>query len=232
MLRRVWAAALVLVLAACGTEGAADSSITIPDEGETTSSTEPTTTTQPAPSTTATTSTTTPPSVVLGFDGLGVAAFRETETGVIDALEAFLGPPDDDSGWVQYADQQPGFGACGGDEWRLVRWGQLGVLLTNGAPPGGGDATPHFAMYGYGGLHGLAPSVPALTTADGVTVGTSGQTVLDVYGAAATFVAGDEIVSPYILIEDGSPNPMLVLLDGDAPTGDVIGIRAGFLCGE
>jgi hypothetical protein len=170
--------------------------------------------------------------VVLGFDGLGLAAFGETETGVVDALKAVLGPADDDSGWVQYANRQPGFGVCGGDEWRLVQWDQLGVLFTNGTPPGGGDPGPHFAMYGYGTFHDVAPGVPVLATADGVTVGTSGQTVLDIYGAAATFVTGDEIVAPQIIVEGGSPNPMLVLLDGDAASGDVTGIRAGFLCGE
>lgn len=244
--RRWLVAALVLatIAAGCAVEGSGtstSSSVVGSDTSTSTSSTVTTTTVPKSTSTTATTlttattsmttSTTTttvpePDEVRLSFDGLGVVEFGTSEQPTTTAVAATLGDPDEDTGWLGSA-QSP-FGVCGGDEYRMVRWGQLGVLFTNGS---GGDGR-HFAMYGYGDFINVAPGTPALATPEGITVTDTASDVLNTYGEKATFVAGSEVVAPYISVASTTGVDMIFHIDGTKTSGTVTSIRAGYSCGE
>ncbi len=171
------------------------------------------------------------PAVVLTSDGLGVIQFGAAPQDTIDALSSALGSPDEDSGWVAYSNYQPGFGVCGGTQWWMARWGQLGVLFTNGADSVyAPEDQPHFAMYGYGWWIGVPPDEIPLRTSAGLTLGDTKDETLALYGEAATFVAGDEIVQPYVRLDLDDANPQLALLDRQTLT--IVQIRGGTSCGE
>ncbi len=167
-----------------------------------------------------------PDEATLSYEGLGVVEFGESEQPTVTAVASTLGDPDEDTAWIGSA-QSP-FGLCGGNEYRMVRWGQLGMLFTNG-PGGAGGA---FAMYGYGDFTNATPGVPALATPEGITVTDTSSDVLNTYGDRATFIAGSEVVAPYISVASTTGDDMIFQIDGTETSGSVVGIRAGYPCGE
>lgn len=86
-----------------------------------------------AASTTSSTSSTTTTSVpkaaklVVAADGLGDALFGAEPEQVISYVTAVIGPPSDDSGWI---DANTDFPACPGNELRIVRWDDLRLLFS------------------------------------------------------------------------------------------------------
>ena len=235
--RQLAVAATVLVLGACGETGDSTATTGPPADMTTTTtsntSTTTSTTTSNAPSTT-TTSTTTPtttvgqPGVVLESNGLGVVDLGSDPVAAVEAVQAVLGAPDEDSGWG--SEMQNPLGYCGDEEWRLVRWGQLGVLLTDGfddyAPKGG----RHFAHYAYGGWLDVPPDEDPLRTSAGLAIGDSSDQVFELYGDQAVAFEGNEIFGPAINLQLGDLYPIVAWLDPDTST--VTGVQGGPGCGE
>lgn len=112
-------------------------------EASTTTSTEDTTTTTTTEDTTTTTSLAFEVLVLRG-DGLDLVDFGQPAEVVHSALTALLGPPDEDSGWIE-AGSSP-FGVCPGTVVRGVRWETLQVLFTDGETEWASDI-PHFFSY-------------------------------------------------------------------------------------
>ncbi|MGH9891448.1 MAG: hypothetical protein ACREA0_05590 [bacterium] len=87
--------------------------------------------------------------VRLAMSGLGVAVFGDSPEVAIEELRAVLGPPAEDSGWV---DSFSPFGTCPGEYVRGVRWQQLLVLFTDGRTDYAADGKPHFFAWRFGGV--------------------------------------------------------------------------------
>jgi len=153
---------------------------TTTEAAATTTTEAPTTTTEAPPTTTeATTTTTTLPPLELEADGIGGVKFGAAPDEAIAYASASLGPPDRDTGWVDFFSE---FGTCPPPEVRGVQWGTnpsgfghaFTLLFTKAETshkPAGGE---HLFGYDYfGGDVDLA-------TPDGLTVGSTllvGQTL-------------------------------------------------------
>jgi hypothetical protein len=205
---RLWRtlmAALAVLTAGCGTANTeADSPSTsvlittttaVAVSSTTTSSTitSPTTTTLPAPP------------LVLRGDGLGVVILDSPMEEVLDTLIEHLGPPSSDHvqespfGNEDYVPTK--IGACNSatgyacfDYIRWVHWDAVGLFATfadvtvnETATPGDDDyylqAAPNMTGYSYSG--GTAGAL--LTTAEGISVGSSAADLGETYGEALAF---------------------------------------------
>lgn len=108
----------------------------------------------------------------LGLGGtLGDLEVFAAEDTAVTLVTGELGQPDSDSGWIP-----PECGPVGDVRWRLVRWGALELLFTDGPipQPDGFDAgvpTPHLAGWTYRADNDSID--PRLVTADGPTIGST-----------------------------------------------------------
>jgi hypothetical protein len=107
------------------------------------------------------------PTIVLGREGLGIAAFGDNADDTIAALTAVLGEPDTDSGWVEPLS----IGACAGAEARFVAWGALYLYFSDES--GVGDGERHFFGYSYGSESDLETIPEGLATPEGIGLGTT-----------------------------------------------------------
>jgi hypothetical protein len=170
---------------------------------------------------------------VLAADGLGVTSFGADPEEAVRPIEASLGEPDEDTGWTLYSEMQPGFGVCGGSEYRMVQWGQLGVLFTDNDRSGyAHGAERHFSTYGYGRFIDIPANTPPLDTTEGLTVGDSYGDAVHLYGESAELHQGDEVFEPYITIDLGEVNPLIATLDEAEESGQILSISGGYRCGE
>lgn len=167
---------------------------------------------------------TVPGDVVLAADGLGVVRFGAPAADAVAALTAALGPPDDDTGLVDPAQEQV-LGACPAGRQRAVRWGQLTVGFVEGVSSYASRATEHVVLYSYGDPEGQGPAGP-LATATGVGVGSTVDEVRQAYAGAAHVVPGDEIVPPYVEVGLGGEHPLVLQTTDER----VSSIRAGEPC--
>ncbi len=179
---------VALTAAACQPSGAAP---TTSEPEVTTTTAASTTTTGPAPTTTTpasttttlqpTTTTTTEPAdltVELTDEGIHVGAmwfpFGSDDDDVVSALTTALGPPLNDSGWLDSnTDGWNLFGVCPAPRVRGVNWGETGasfqVLFTDGDTDFWIGGVEHFFTFYY-----LATSAPTdLTTPEGIGVGST-----------------------------------------------------------
>jgi hypothetical protein len=127
------------------------------------------------------------PQITLGPGGtLGdLSLFADAED-ALGVLTGELGQPDSDTDWTTPT-------LCGplgrnGELWRLVRWGGLEVMLLDRPLPQpdgtlGGAPVQHLAGWTYAGVAGRVD--PAAETADGLTLGSSRDEVVGVYGDQA-----------------------------------------------
>jgi len=159
------------------------SEATTTTEAATTTTTEaPTTTTEAPPTTTeatTTTTTTTLPPLELEADGIGGVKFGAAPDEAIAYASVSLGPPDRDTGWVDFFSE---FGTCPPPEVRGVQWGTnpsgfghaFTLLFTKAETshkPAGGEH-----LFGYDYFGGDVD----LSTPEGLTVGSTllvGQTL-------------------------------------------------------
>jgi hypothetical protein len=107
------------------------------------------------------------PTIVLGRDGLAVAAFGDPADDTVAAVTAVLGVPDEDSGWVEPLS----IGACAGEEGRFVAWGSLYLYFADESTFGNGER--HFFGYSYGSASDLEAIPEGLATPEGIGLGTS-----------------------------------------------------------
>lgn len=248
-----WAALIVvasLTVAACSGSGEADR--TLPEVTLFTTTT-PTTTTEVLPPTEAppetpvpvetdaatttspsTTSVTSEPAPTitapepaslfpLGPDGLGPAVFGAEPDGIIGFMSSFLGPPTNDTGYV---DPFEFFGVCSGTRARRVFWGSL--MLEFGDASNVAADRLHFYAYEYGTEDpaGLAPGTPVgMATPEGVTYGSTVDEVAAAF-PTATFLEGDAFIAPNFVVNDNFRG----LLTGLARLDTVTVLTGGLPC--
>jgi len=238
MIRRICALLVVggFTLAACG--GSDDDTsetvdVTILPSTTSTSTTSTTTTTSTTSTTTTsttTTSTTVAPSttvedpavteLLLSGDGIGTAGFGADPDGVVDYINSYLGPPSNDTGWIDPLT----IGLCSGDELRQVSWGVLTLLFGDVSEIVEGRR--HFFGYGYGEQGEIGSAPVGLQTTRGVMIGSR---VIDVRAAypAATINPEDDFTPPFFFVNDS----LRGYLTGVSDDATVTAILGGGDCG-
>jgi hypothetical protein len=248
MSRRLVAGVAVvgLVLAGCsgssdttGTDGTPPTELTIILPTTTTSTVPPptvppTTTATTTTSTSTTSSTTVAPdlttttepnpaaaALVLTTVGIGSAEFGAEPEAVIGYISSFLGPPTEDTGWVDP------FTICtiSGNELRLVSWGSL--TLTFGDVSTVLQERRHLIAYAYGFNDQIGVPPVGLVTDRGITVGSR---VIDLLGAYPGVILNpeDDFFSPNFRVNDNLRGFLTGLADDDTVTV----ILGGIGCGE
>jgi len=225
----------VLALAACGGSDGDTASTTeftlLPPTSSTTSTTSTTTSTTSTTSTTTTTTTTTvatsttvaDPAVrelLLSGDGIGTAGFGADPNGVIEYMNSYLGPPSNDTGWIDPLT----IGLCSGDELRQVSWGVLTLLFGDVSEVVQGRR--HFFGYTYGEQGEIGAAPVGLQTTRRVMIGSR---VVDVRAAypAATINPEDDFTPPFFFVNDS----LRGFLTGVADDATVTAILGGGDCG-
>lgn len=126
------------------------------------------------------------PPVVLRGDGIGAFTFGADPDQVLAGLTLRWGPPDGDSGWIAAGSSR--YGPCPGTVVRGVNWRGFTVLFSDGATPRGTAGARHFFTWDYQVDDPTRPAPdrggnrPALTTANGVSVGATVQALQRAYG--------------------------------------------------
>lgn len=232
-LRRAASIVLVggLACAACGGNDGDSTGSTTPftllpptTAVDTTTSTSTTTTT--TTSSTSTTTTTTEPSttttvdpivdeLVLSGDGIGTAGFGADPDGTVDYLVAFLGAPDNDSGWVDPLS----VGVCQGTVLRRVTWGVLTLLFGDVSTIVQGRR--HFFGYTYGDQGQIGAPPVGLTTTRGVHIGSPVFDLRAAYPAVAIHPE-DDFTPPFFYVNDVLRG-FLTGIDDDAVVTAIIG---------
>jgi hypothetical protein len=226
-----------LVLAACGGSDDDTASTTeftlVPPTSSTTTTTTTTTTTVPPtttpPTTTAPTTTVAPSTTVadpatvellLSGDGIGTAGFGADPDGVVEYINSYLGPPSNDTGWIDPLT----IGLCSGDELRQVSWGVLTLLFGDVSDVVQGRR--HFFGYGYGDQGEIGAEPVGLQTTRGVMIGSR---VIDVRAAypAATINPEDDFTPPFFFVNDS----LRGFLTGVSDDATVTAILGGGDCG-
>jgi hypothetical protein len=226
-----------LVLAACGGSDDDTASTTeftlLPPTSSTTTTTTTTTTTVPPtttpPTTTAPTTTVAPSTTVadpatvellLSGDGIGTAGFGADPDGVVEYINSYLGPPSNDTGWIDPLT----IGLCSGDELRQVSWGVLTLLFGDVSDVVQGRR--HFFGYGYGDQGEIGAEPVGLQTTRGVMIGSR---VIDVRAAypAATINPEDDFTPPFFFVNDS----LRGFLTGVSDDATVTAILGGGDCG-
>lgn len=182
-----------------------------------------TSSTSPTTSTTApTTSTTVDPieALLLRRDGIGDVRFGVDPEAALTYLRERLGPPDEDSGYVDAFSE---FGNCPGTRVRGVRWGDL--LLLFGDESTVAEGRLHFFSWTYGpaGAGGIEPA--ALKAEGGIAIGSTVSTILKAFPQATVyndeiFGAGFEVV-----------RTLSGTLTGSGSSGQVTALYGGIACG-
>ena len=183
-----------------------------------TTSTTTTSTTSTSTTTTSTTSTTLPPAttttvdpvidaLVLTTNGIGSATFGSEPEGVVGYVSTLLGPPSQDTGWVDPLS----IGPCPGTQLRLVSWG--GLVLEFGDVSSVADDRPHFYSFKYGvdGEIGVAPV--GLVTDEGISAASRVSELVAAY-PNVMLNPEDEFSSPNFYVNDDL-NGLLTGLAGD-----------------
>jgi len=238
MIRRTCALLLAggLILAACGGSDDDTASTTeftlLPPTTSTSTTTTSTTTTTVAPTTTTTVAPTTTlaPSttvvdpaiteLLLSGDGIGTAGFGADPDGVVEYLNSYLGPPSNDTGWIDPLT----IGLCSGDELRQVSWGVLTLLFGDVSEVVEGRR--HFFGYGYGDQGEIGSAPVGLQTTRGVMIGSR---VVDVRAAypAASINPEDDFTPPFFFVNDS----LRGFLTGVTDDATVTAILGGGDCG-
>ena len=238
MIRRTCALLLAggLILAACGgsdddTASTTEFTLVVPTSSTSTSTTSTTstttsttTTTTLAPTTTVAPSTTVADPAVsellLSGDGIGTAGFGADPNGVVEYINSYLGPPTNDTGWIDPLT----IGLCSGDELRQVSWGVLTLLFGDVSEVVEGRR--HFFGYGYGEQGEIGSAPVGLQTTRGVMIGSR---VVDVRAAypAATINPEDDFTPPFFFVNDS----LRGFLTGVSDDATVTAILGGGDCG-
>lgn len=192
----------------------------------TTTTTVATTTVTTIATTVEPTTTTTPESdLVLHPDGVGDFSFGEPANAVLATLLAVLGDPDEDTGWV---DQAENYGVCLGSEVRFVRWGSFQAFFTDGPSDWAPAGIRHFASYTHA-LYFEADDVP-LVTMDGLSLGSPVGDVRALYGTDSVY--DDLLYGPVFFYDPPGPAQQWGSVTGLDPDDTIESINGSFACGE
>lgn len=228
-------ALVVLLTASACSDG--DSSASVPTSTTSGSDTVPTsegvstsTTGSDATSTTASTSTSVPVTTTtvpvldelqLSAEGLGTALFGAEAESVVEYVDALLGSPSTDSGWI---DPFAIGLACPGSEVRFVEWGGLRLFFSDQSAAA--SSVRHFASYTYEATFGGSVAY-RLVTAEGIGLGATVRQLRDAYpgGALST---GDDLIGPRYEISAG----FTAFVTEAVSTGIVRSFVGGFGCAD
>ncbi|WP_420453493.1 hypothetical protein [Ilumatobacter sp.] len=151
-----------------------------------------------APAETAS-ATTEPASVEARFDltssGIGSTTFGADPDGAVAFISSFLGEPTADTGWIDPFE----VGVCDGTRLRQVSWADL--QLEFGDVSDITDGRDHFSAYTYGSEGSASALPPALSTPEGITVGSTVGDLLAAY-PGVTLIEGDDFVAPSFSVND------------------------------
>lgn len=188
-----------------------------------------TTTAEPGSSSTSSTSSTSSPSTIPAVEGLELSAtglgndrFGDDADVVVADVTAIVGTPDSDSGWV---DPILIGAACPGSEVRFVTWGDLQLFFSDESTAASG--VRHFAAFHYGPTLGQVARPYGLTTAEGIGLGSTVQSLRATY-AQGVMAPGDEVLGPRFVITDG----LTAFVTETVAAGVVQSFSGGFGCGE
>lgn len=172
-------------------------------------------------------------------DGLGLVRMGDDADTVIEVISGRLGEPDDDSGWQPKGSV---YGVCAGEQTRVVTWGQLTAVFSDGPSTYAPAGTPHLLTYETSdwedpvGGRGQGPQ-----TQDGVGVGSTRaeleaayppEDILDVAPADEPR-AGYWYWALYIdPLPERRSDGLYGFLTGDGPDDVVVSLGAGEACGE
>jgi hypothetical protein len=159
--------------------------------------------------------------LVLGRDGLGVARFCDDAEAAVDAMEAVLGPPDNDTGWAEPL----ALGACPGTVARRVTWGSLDLYFGDESSYASGRQ--HLYGYSYGDVDGFDIEPAGLATPEGIGPGTPVPFLQAAY-PGVLLVAGEEGLTEPVFYVDES---LAGLLTDVTDVGVVTLIVGGEDCG-
>jgi hypothetical protein len=237
------AVAMALVLAACGDDSGGISLTTTTTATPTTTTTVAATTTTASPTTTtaptttvasttttvASTTTTEAPSLFLSDEGIQAGDtwvyFGYDDDDAVAAVSAVLGPPTNDSGWI---DSFGDYGVCPAPEVRGVHWDGLILLFTQADTDFWSSGVEHFFAFTYTSVP------PDLGTTQGVALGDTIADLQATYGG------------PDLLIDESPFDPSAAIWSYDAaswtgmygfatsqhPDGVIQSITGGRGCGE
>ena len=225
----VLSACVATAVTACGGDDAAPATPTTGSSiaAVTTTTAATTTTSSTTTTSTTTTSTTTtipvPQGLELRSDGLGDALFGASPDDVVAYVEAVLGAPTADSGWLDPVETAI---PCTGTAVRFVTWHDLTLQFTDESALVTG--LRHFVSYTYGpAADATMPDPYGLPTEAGVTLGATLDALREAHPDAEVS-PGDDVVGPNFVVEEGL---------GGFPTGTnggslVISFVGGQACGE
>jgi len=235
-------AVVALFFAGCGddsggialttsTEGTTTTVVATTTEVTTATTMAPTTTEAPTTTTTMapTTTTTAAPSVLLSDEGIQAGDtwvyFGYDDDDAVAAVSAVLGPPTNDSGWI---DSFGSYGVCPAPEVRGVHWNGLILLFTQADTDFWFGGVEHFFAYTY------TSSPPNLETTQGLALGDTIADLQAIYGG------------PKLMVDESPFDPSAAIWSYDAaswtgmygfassqnPTGVIQSITGGRGCGE
>lgn len=215
-------------LVACGGDDAASVTTTTTSSVVTTTTEAPATTSSTTSTTTTSTTTTTttipvPQGLELRADGIGDALFGASPDDVVAYVEAVLGAPTADSGWLDPVEAAI---PCTGTAVRFVTWHDLTLQFTDESALVTG--LRHFVSYSYGpAADATMPDPYGLPTDAGVTLGATLDALREAHPATEVS-PGDDVVGPNFVIEEGLGG----FLTGTNGGSLVISFVGGQACGE
>lgn len=197
--------------------------------------TTPLPTTPPPTPTPPTTPPTTPPpptappstepaasAIVLRSNGIADIDFGADPDSAIATVQAALGNPSDDSGWVDPFT----ISACPGTEYRRVSWGALSLQFSDATSAAEGRR--HFFGYEYG-LVGQTDAEPAgLTTPEGIGIGSTVADLRQAYPDVGVAPGEEGVSSPAFEVTEGG---LAGLLTDASDDGIVMVLVGGDFCG-
>jgi hypothetical protein len=187
------------------------------DPGAPTSTTSET----PAPAETTTSSTSTTeaavPAIALRGDGLGVVDLGAPPAEAIEAVSAELGEPTVDRGWESTSGS---YATCPGERIRVVDWGGLSLLFTDGETAHG--TGEHLFTWQVTG----AP--PPVATAEGLGFGATAADAEELYPEMVQRVPAEDPFPAFLGIAAEGGQITAYLDDRDTITN----LEAGTSCGE
>ncbi|MEX1044308.1 MAG: hypothetical protein WD020_06685, partial [Acidimicrobiia bacterium] len=140
-------------------------------------------------------------------------------------LLAILGDPDEDTGWV---DQAENYGVCHGSEVRFVRWGSFQAFFTDGPSDWAPAGTRHFASYTQAAY--FEADEVDLVTADGLSLGSPVGDVRAIYGSDSVY--DDLLYGPVFFYDPPGPAQQWGVVTGLEPDDVIESINGSFACGE
>jgi hypothetical protein len=162
-------------------------------------------------------------------NGLGLVSFGAAPDDVIAAVSIRLGEPDEDSDWQPLGSI---YGVCPGTRTRVVRWGDLTTVFSDGPTDYGPEGQEHFFTYRIASNDPAGAAGQSPLTSDGIGIGSTRAQLEEAYGVDTLDITpANELGGPYWSLYAEGPSLRGTLTD-DTPEALVDTVEAGIGCGE